>query len=302
MQLQHRVPPAPVNDPETCLVDLVVNIVEAALLQHPQRDEAERGHREVCFDTDLLLQPMLHPIYKTDSLNRILRSLTRQPDDDRVSREPVVLVENPRPVIDHILPLVRAERLHLQGHVLLDQGTRTRLKTRLDSNMPLGSLQNSLGNVPDQIRISPGRSRRPMSRISIPYPLLGHDRVEQIDHRVVVRHEALLVLQLVEEDVLTVDPDVRVADLPVYRYLSLNLVFGIIFRYPKIRLAELAVAATSPHNLDKPVSRRSLNVRNILELRPARIMNKLGTIARLYVVVNVTNHMIAFAYDHMVDA
>src|SRR5438105_15929389 len=117
-----------------------------------------------------------------------------------------------------------------------------------------------------------------------------------------VRHEALLVLQLVEENVLSVDPDVRFPDLPVYRYLSLNLVFGIIFRDPKIRLAELAVAATSPHNLNKPVSRRSLNIRNILQLRPARNMNELGTIARLDVVVNIPNHMVALANDHMVDA
>src|SRR5438094_9154370 len=113
-----------------------------------------------------------------------------------------------------------------------------------------------------------------MSRIRITNTLLGHNRVEQINHRVMVGHEAPLVLQLVEEDVLAVDPDVRVPDLPVDRYLSLDLVFGIIFRYPKIRLAELAVAATSPHNLDKPVSRGSLNVRNILQLPPARHMNK----------------------------
>src|SRR5205807_9157651 len=115
-----------------------------------------------------------------------------------------------------------------------------------------------------------------------------------------VGHEALLVLQLVEEDVFAVDPDVWVADLPVYRYLSLNLVFGIIFRYPKIRLAELAVATTSPHNLNKPVSRRSLNVRNIFQLRPARNMNELGSIARLDVIVIYIYHMIALSYKQLV--
>src|SRR5437879_6672285 len=125
-----------------------------------------------------------------------------------------------------------------------------------------------------------------MSRISVANTFLGHDRVEEVNHRVVVRHEPLLVLQLVEEDVLAVDPDVRVADLPVYRYLSLNLVFGIIFRDPKIRLAELAVPTASPHNLNKPVSRRSLNVRNILQLRPARNMNEFGAVIRLDIVVN----------------
>src|SRR5437667_9862449 len=115
---------------------------------------------------------MLHPIYQTDSLHCILRSLTRQPDDDRVGWEPVVLVEYPRPVIDHILPLVRAERVHLQRHVLLDQRTRTRLQTRLDPNVPLGSRQNSLVTVPNRKRISTNRSRIPMSPVSTPYPLL----------------------------------------------------------------------------------------------------------------------------------
>src|SRR5438552_19065316 len=105
-----------------------------------------------------------------------------------------------------------------------------------------------------------------------------------------VRHEALLVLQLVEEDVLAVDPDVRVADLPVYRYLSLNLVFGIIFRYPKIRLAELAVAATSPHNLNKLVSRRSMNIRHVLQLRLARTVNEQGALIRLDAIVNASIH------------
>src|SRR6266567_919355 len=118
--------------------------------------------------------------------------------------------------------------------------------------MPLGSFQNGLGNVPDQIRIGPCGRRGPVSRISIAYPLLGHDSAEQVNYGIMVGHEAPLVLQLVEEDILAVDPDVRVSDLPVDRYLSLNLVFGIIFRYPKIRLAELAVAAASAHYLCQP--------------------------------------------------
>src|SRR5207244_4998837 len=84
-----------------------------------------------------------------------------------------LLVEYPRPVIDHILPLVRAERLHLQRHVLLDQLTRTRLKTRLDSNVPLGSLQNSLGNVPDQIRIRPSRRDRKSTRLNSSHQIIS---------------------------------------------------------------------------------------------------------------------------------
>src|SRR2546422_2355551 len=245
---------------------------------------------------------MLHAIYQPDSLNRILRSLSRQPDDDRVGWEPVVLVEDPCPVIDDVLPLVRAERLHLQRHVLLDEFARSRLETRLDSDVPLASLQDDLGNVPNQFRIGPGRRRRPMSRISVPYPLLGHYSAEEVNHRVVVGHEAPLVLQLVEENVLAVDPDVRIPDLPVNRYLPLNLLPRIILRYPEIRLAELAIAAAPPHHLDKPVSRRTLNIRNVLQLRPTWNMNELGTIVRLDIVVNITDHMVALAYDHMVDA
>src|SRR5712664_1463331 len=117
-----------------------------------------------------------------------------------------------------------------------------------------------------------------------------------------VGHEPPFVLQLVEENVLAVDPDVRVADLPVDRYLSLDLVLRIVLCDSKIGLAELAVAAASPHNLDKPVGRGSLNVRNILQLRPTRNMNELGTVSRLDVVVNITNHMITLTYDYVVDA
>src|SRR6266550_2327877 len=168
--------------------------------------------------------------------------------------------------------------------------------------MPLGSFQNGLGNVPDQIRIGPCGRRGPVSRISIAYPLLGHDSAEQVNYGIMVGHEAPLVLQLVEEDILAVNPDVRVSDLPVDRYLSLNFVFGIIFRYPEIRFAELAVAAAAPHHLHKPVSRRSLNVRNIFQLRPARNMNELRAVVRLDVVVNVSNNMVALANDHMVHS
>src|SRR5438309_12020809 len=112
-----------------------------------------------------------------------------------------------------------------------------------------------------------------------------------------VGHEALLVLQLVEENVFTVDPDVRVADLPVDLYLTPNLVFGIIFRYPEIRLAELAVAAAAPHHLDKPMSRSSLNIRNILQLRTARNMNERCAVVRLDVVVDLSNDMVEVAID-----
>src|SRR5207245_11390352 len=134
-----------------------------------------------------------------------------------------------------------------------------------------------------------------MSLISIPYPLLRHYSVEQVNYCVMVGHEALLVLQLVEENVFAVDPDVPVPNLPIDSYLSLNLVFGIIFRDPEIRLAELAVAATSPHNLNKPVSRRRLNFRNVLQLQSEGNIDVLRNITRLDTVCNITHHMFVIA-------
>src|SRR5712664_141240 len=131
-----------------------------------------------------------------------------------------------------------------------------------------------------------------MSRIGVAYSLLGHNGAEEVDYRVMVGHEAPLVLQLVEENVLAVDPYVRVPDLPVNRYLPLDLLPRIILGNPEIRLAELAIATASPHNLDKPVSRRTLNIRNVLQLRPTRNMNELGTVSRFDVIVNIADHMV----------
>src|SRR2546428_3631283 len=141
-----------------------------------------------------------------------------------------------------------------------------------------------------------------MRGIGVAYSFLGHDRVEEVNYCVMVRHEASLVLQLVEEDILTVDPDVRVADLPINRDFSLYLVRWIVLCDSKIRFAELAVAAAPPHNLDKSMSRRTLNIRNILQFRPARNVDELGAVSRLDVGVNVSNHMVALTYDYVVDA
>src|SRR5437867_12758840 len=94
MQLQHSMPPASIDHPEPRLVNLVIDIVEAALLQNPERNEAERSHSKVRHVTNLLVEPMLHPVDQTYGLHCVLRSLTRQPDNNRIRREPVVLVEN----------------------------------------------------------------------------------------------------------------------------------------------------------------------------------------------------------------
>src|SRR5436309_4076284 len=141
-----------------------------------------------------------------------------------------------------------------------------------------------------------------MSRISIGNPFLRHHIIEQVHHRIMVRHEPPLVLYLVEENVLTVDPDIRVSNLPVDCDLSLYLISRIVFCDPEIRLAELAVAPAPPHNFHKPMDGRGDNIWNILQLRTPRNVNILRRSVELYIPVNILDHMIALADHHMVDA
>src|SRR5882762_4450757 len=110
--------PASVNDPEPRLINRFINIEEALVLQDAQRDKTERCYCEVCSVSDLFPEPMLHLVDQPDRLDRIISRLPRQSYDNRVSWEPVVLVENSRPVVDDLLPLARAEGFHLQRHVL----------------------------------------------------------------------------------------------------------------------------------------------------------------------------------------
>src|SRR6266487_1863062 len=84
-----------------------------------------------------------------------------------------------------------------------------------------------------------------------------------------VRHEASLVFELVEENVLAVDPDVRILDLSVDGNLSLYLVSRIVF-------------------CDS-------------ELGSTWDVDELGRAAGFNIAVNVLDDMVAFAHDHMVD-
>src|SRR5438552_1095603 len=98
------------------------------------------------------------------------------------------------------------------------------------------------------------RCCRTMGRVSVCDPALIHYCLEEIDHCLVVGHEPVLVFKLVEENVLAVNPDVGISNLPVHRDLSLNLVGWVVFCRAQVWFAELAVAAAASHDLDKPVS------------------------------------------------
>src|SRR5437016_6512821 len=121
--------PASVNDPEPRLINSLINIEEALVLQNTQRDKAERRDGEVCSVPNLFSETMLHLIDQPDSLDRIVSGFSGQPDYDRVGWEPIVLVEDSCAIVDHFLPLARAERFHLQRHVFADKLCRPCLES-----------------------------------------------------------------------------------------------------------------------------------------------------------------------------
>src|SRR2546426_5636935 len=109
-----------------------------------------------------------------------------------------------------------------------------------------------------------------MGRVSVRYATLCHYCLEEVDHCLMVGHESVLVLELVEENVLAVNPDVWVSDLPVDRDLSLDLVGGEVFFRAQVLFAELAVFAAASHDLDNAVRRRSDHVLGLLFLLSPR--------------------------------
>src|SRR5207249_8649484 len=120
--------PTPVDHPETRLIHPIVNVKETLPFQDPQRYEAQRCHSEMSPVTYLLPKPAFHPVNKSDSLEGVLSLLTRQSNDQSVRREPVVLIEDPRPIVDNLLPLVRTVGLYFQRHVFSNEFAGSCLK------------------------------------------------------------------------------------------------------------------------------------------------------------------------------
>src|SRR5947199_7219550 len=141
--------PASVDDPEPRLIYRFTNIEEALVLQNAQRDKAEGRHSEVCSVSNLFSQPVFHLIDQPDGLDRVISSLSRQSDNERVGWEPVVLVEDSRAVVDEFLPFARAEGFHLQRHVLSDQLSRACLKSRLYADVLVILSTDCFGYFPD---------------------------------------------------------------------------------------------------------------------------------------------------------
>ena len=79
MQFEYRVPPASVDDPETGLIDLVVDVVKALVLENSQRDEAQWSNSEVSLAANLSRKPFLHKVDESDGFNSILGGFSREP-------------------------------------------------------------------------------------------------------------------------------------------------------------------------------------------------------------------------------
>src|SRR2546425_777887 len=95
-----------VDDPEPRLIYRFVDVEESLVLQNAQRDKAEGRDGEVCPVSNLFSQPVLHLIDQSDGLDRVVSSLSRQPDNERIGWEPIVLVEDSGAVVDDFLPFV----------------------------------------------------------------------------------------------------------------------------------------------------------------------------------------------------
>ena len=141
--------PASVDDPEPRLINCFIDIEESFVLQNSQRDKAERRDSEMGSVSNLFSEPMFHLVDQSDGLDRVVSSLSRQPDNERVGWEPVVLVEDSCAVVDDFLPFARAEGFHLQRHVLSDQLSRACLKSRLYADVLVILSTDCFGYFPD---------------------------------------------------------------------------------------------------------------------------------------------------------
>src|SRR5881396_1495647 len=141
-----------------------------------------------------------------------------------------------------------------------------------------------------------------MSWVRVSDAALGHYCLEEVNNRLVVGHEPVLVFKLVEENVLAVNPDVGVSDLSVDRDLSLNLVGWVVFCRAKVWLAELAVATATSHDLNKPVSRRSNNIRNLFQFGSTGNVDELWCAIEFYIVVDVLYDMVALSNHRVIDS
>src|SRR5437867_10515173 len=159
--------PASVDDPEPRLIYRFINIEEALVLQNAQRDKAEGRNGEVCSVSNLFSQPVLHLIDQPDGLDRVISSLSRQPDNERIGWEPVVLVEDSCAVVDDFLPFARAEGFHLQRHVFADELSGAGLKSRLDADVLVILRPDRIRYFLDYLRVGCRRCCRTMPRVSV---------------------------------------------------------------------------------------------------------------------------------------
>ena len=100
---------------------------------------------------------------------------------------------------------------------------------------------------------------------------LGHHEPEEVLHGVLVRFHRLPVLEVVEEDVVRVELDGRLANLRVHSDLVADVVEGEVPRTPEGDLAELATPTASPHHLVHRMHRRPEDFRDLVDRWRGRV-------------------------------
>ena len=123
---------------------------------------------------------------------------------------------------------------------------------------------DDLREILDQLGVRDRRAHGAVRRVAMGHPRLGHDELEQLLDRVLVRLHRLPVLQLIQEDVVRMQLDRRLADGRVHRDLVRDVVEREVPRPTQRDLTELAAAAAPAHDLVHRVHRRPKDLRDLV--------------------------------------
>src|SRR2546426_961979 len=132
---------------------------------------------------------------------------------------------------------------------------------------------------------------------------LSHDEPEEVLHRVLIRLHRLPVLEVVQEDIVRVQLDRRLADLRVHGDLVANVVEREVSGPPQGDFAELAAAAASSHDLVHRMHRRPQDLRNLVDRGGRRVREAHDGGSRIVddPIENLRDQMVDLAVDDEVD-
>src|SRR5207247_3991822 len=151
------------------------------------------------------------------------------------------------------------------------EGWARRLDPALDADPFVRASVDDVREVGDETGVRHRGAHRSMGRISVGHSRLIHDKAEEVLHRVLVRLPRLPVLELVEEDVVRMELDRRLAIPGVDCDFIADVIQGEVPRAPQSDLAKLAATATASHDLVHPMHRRGEDLRDLVDGRRGRV-------------------------------